>query len=652
MHDITLAQLKSYEKKNIRNDEQLRRFLPYKYKDYSCAHTLKEIDFSNGNVDAAVYCTIDSVSKKTSASGKPMLVIKSHDREGTKLRAVYMNSVRLKPLFSSFIDKKTEILFMGPIQFDPQYGYSIFAPEFSSNPHEYLRVKPIYSALKGISQATLEGHMRYALTEKEPETIPDELRCDYPEINQAMQMLHKPNTIQEPEKGKVRLILDNLVYFKLMLQSEEADTISKFRLCSREMMDRMISSLPYSLTEDQMKTVNGMLQSAGKGRRLNALVQGDVGCGKTIVAFCMMVCAAENGYQSVLMAPTQILAEQHYRELKTLVPEDEVVFFDGHLKAKDRASMESKVKNGTAKYIVGTSALLTADITLKNIAVVIIDEEHRFGVEQRKALYSEEAHIVTMSATPIPRSLARTVYGEGMEIYQIKQKPAGRLPVITYYDNGKKEKNFLYAMLKKGGQAYIVCPLKDETDSDAMENVLSAEEIYKEYSSKFGDLGFRVGIVTGTTKNEEKEKILDSFKAGEVDILVSTTVIEVGVNVPNANIIIIKNAERFGLATLHQLRGRVGRGTRQSYCILVSDIPNSRICAMCTTNDGFLIAEEDLKERRSGDLLGIRQSGKNQFVEEALSFPEIEKDASEIISKMNYREALIHLRKYRKIYGC
>lgn len=639
----------AYRKKGISNDALLRRLLPNKYKDYSKASTLMNVDFSGGSRDIAVITSVLEVRKKTSSNGRQMLSIKAVDRDGTPFRVMFMNSCRLKPLFTSFIGH--EILLMGPFQYDPVYGYSVFAPAFSSDIPGCLKVTPVYGSIKDISTAKLEEHIKQAVLEMETETIPERLLDGMPGINDAIKMVHFPEKISDPETGRLRLVLDDLVYFKLMLQSEQRGGVSRFCLSKRESMDKLINNLPYSLTQDQQNTIDRMIETAGMGKQVNALVQGDVGCGKTIIAICMMVCAVENGFQTILMAPTQILAEQHFQELIKYIPEEMVVLIDGSTKGRTRKDLESRIKKGTIKYIVGTSALLTADIPRENIGVIIVDEEHRFGVEQREALFNEDAHVITMSATPIPRSLAQAVYGDSTQIYQIRQKPAGRLSVKTYYDNGKKIKNFLFSMLKTGGQAYIICPLKEEAETGTlMENVKSAEEVYSEYQEQFGNLGYQVGLVTGATKSADKEAALEHFKSGETQILVSTTVIEVGVNVPNANVIIIMNAERFGLATLHQLRGRVGRGERQSYCILVSDKPNDRIIAMYMSNDGFEIAEADLKERRSGDLLGIRQSGKNRFVEETLEYPDIEMAAGKIVDNLNYREALAHIRKYQKVY--
>lgn len=648
--ELTKSFKKAYEKKGINSDAQLRRMFPRKYKDYTHPVSLKKVNFSLGNPDIAVVATV--LSTKESYGKVSMLAVKAVDTEGTPFRANFININWAKKLLNGYIGTGKQVLFCGIFQYQEIYGYSCFNPIFCPDIHSGMKVLPVYSSIKGIGESTLPKHIGQAVAQPETDTIPGDIRGKYPEINDAFRMIHLPDNTDETALGRARMVLDDLVYFKLLLLSEGGCATSHFRPDKRQKMDEMLRALPYSLTMDQENTINAMLSYMASGKRLNALVQGDVGCGKTVIAYALMRNAAENGFQSILMAPTQILAEQHYDGFKQLVGEDEIAFFDGRVKGRKKEELEERIVMGKAHYIIGTSALLHIMLDRQKVALAIIDEEHRFGVGQRDSLVlSDETHIVTMSATPIPRSLAKTVYGDTTQVYQIRQKPAGRKPVITYYDDGKKDKQFLLWVLKQGGQAYVVCPLKEEAESGSrMEAVLSAEEVFTEYSKVFGNLGFPVGLVTGTTKVAQKQAVIEDFKTGKLSILVSTTVIEVGVNVPNANLIVIKNAERFGLATLHQLRGRVGRGDRQSYCILVSSRKNERLAAMCRTSDGFEIAEADLAQRNSGDILGTRQSGRNHFIEEIIQYPEIEKDAAQVVEKLNYRYALMHLHKYSKIY--
>ena len=438
---------------------------------------------------------------------------------------------------------------------------------------------------------------------------------------------------------------------KAELAANDVRTSSSVCLAKRAEMDEMIQHLPYALTGDQKNTINAILESAKSGTSVRALIQGDVGCGKTIIAFSLMRCAKENGYQSILMAPTQILAEQHYKEFSKLVPPEEIAFLDGTVKASQKKKLLAGIKDGSLSYVIGTSAVLSVE-EYANLGLAITDEEHRFGVKQRDGISMSGIHMLTMSATPIPRTLAGAIYGDHTDIYQIMEKPAGRKPVITYYDDGKKTDGFLYSQLKTGTQAYIVCPLKEDAEDDSTTaSLTSVQEMFADYKQKFEPLGYHAEMVTGETPADEKNAVFERFRKGETKILVSTTVIEVGINVPNANVIIIRNAERFGLATLHQLRGRVGRGSAQGYCVLVSDDhENERIRVMCNTNDGFEVAEADLKERRSGDLMGIKQSGRNKFVEELIAYPVIAAEAKRIVSQMTPAEMEEHIRKYEKIY--
>lgn len=544
-----------------------------------------------------------------------------------------------------------EMLFMGTFKYNPIFGYSSFNPTWSTHIQEDLIIHPQYSKIKGMADDKMLANLDACLFKGEVDTIPVRLIAGYPGINDALRMIHHPSDPGMPAAGMARMILDDLVYMKAELAVNDVRTSSSVCLTKRTEMDAMIQHLPYALTGDQKNTINAILESAKSGISVRALIQGDVGCGKTIIAFSLMRCAKENGYQSILMAPTQILAEQHYKEFSKLVPPEEIAFLDGTVKASQKKKLLAGIKDGSLSYIIGTSAVLSVQ-EYANLGLAITDEEHRFGVKQRDGISMSGIHMLTMSATPIPRTLAGAIYGDHTDIYQITEKPAGRKPVITYYDDGKKTDGFLYSQLKTGTQAYIVCPLKEDAEDDsAAASLTSVQEMFVDYKKKFEPLGYHAEMVTGETPADEKNAVFERFRKGETKILVSTTVIEVGINVPNANVIIIRNAERFGLATLHQLRGRVGRGSAQGYCVLVSDDhENERLRVMCNTNDGFEVAEADLKERRSGDLMGIKQSGRNKFVEELIAYPVIAAEAKRIVSQMTPAEMEEHIRKYEKIY--
>lgn len=647
IESLRTAQINAYKKKGIECDKELVRFLPRKYKDYREAATLPKVTSTmpDEGLDIAVPAMVVSI-KDNQKNGRPYTTVKAKDRNGTEFSAIFMNMTRIGGYIASY--SAQESLFMGTFKYDPVFGYSTFNPAWSPDVENNLKIIPVYSKVKGVADHTLESHVDSLIYKGEEDSIPLRLSDGLTRINNALEMVHKPKTMYDVKCGQERLILDDLVYMKAVMK--EANNRQKTHVVfdKRDEMDKMIQNLPYPLTNDQKNTIDIIIENTKKGITENALIQGDVGCGKTIIAFSIMRCAAENGYQSILMAPTQILAEQHYAGLKEVVPAEDIAFFSGNTKAKEKREMLGKIKAGDAKYVIGTSAILTAGIEFKSLGLAVVDEEHRFGVEQRNGVLKSAIHKIIMSATPIPRSLAKAAYGDDTDIYQIIEKPAGRKPVVTYYDDGSKVDNFMYSCLKTGMQAYVVCPLKDEADEDSVTAGLkSTEEIYVDLKTKFERAGFSVAMVTGDTKPADKDIIINDFKDGKTSILVSTTVIEVGVNVPNANLIVVQDAERFGLATLHQLRGRVGRGDTQAYCVLVSkDTCNSRIRVMCSTNDGFKVAEADLLERRSGSFIGTKQSGRNKLVEELLANPEIARKAEWIVNEMTPGERQEHINKY------
>ena len=638
----------AYAKKGITCDEQVVRFYPRKYKDYRTPALLKKEHFPESGLDLVVPGIIDTV-KESVKNGRKITTVKAKDREGTPFSAVFMNMRNIAGWMASMAGQ--EMLFMGTFKYNRIFGYSSFNPTWSTHIQEDLIIHPQYSKIKGMADDKMLANLDACLFKGEVDTIPVRLIAGYPGINDALRMIHHPSDPGMPAAGMARMILDDLVYMKAELAVNDVRTSSSVCLTKRTEMDEMIQHLPYALTGDQKNTINAILESAKSGISVRALIQGDVGCGKTIIAFSLMRCAKENGYQSILMAPTQILAEQHYNEFSKLVPPEEIAFLDGTVKASQKKKLLAGIKDGSLSYIIGTSAVLSVE-EYANLGLAITDEEHRFGVKQRDGISMSGIHMLTMSATPIPRTLAGAIYGDHTDIYQITEKPAGRKPVITYYDDGKKTDGFLYSQLKTGTQAYIVCPLKEDAEDDSTAaSLTSVQEMFADYKQKFEPLGYHAEMVTGETPADEKDAVFERFRKGETKILVSTTVIEVGINVPNANVIIIRNAERFGLATLHQLRGRVGRGSAQGYCVLVSnDHENERIRVMCNTNDGFEVAEADLRERRSGDLMGIKQSGRNKFVEELIAYPVIAAEAKRIVSQMTPAEMEEHIRKYEKIY--
>ena len=384
------------------------------------------------------------------------------------------------------------------------------------------------------------------------------------------------------------------------------------------LVPRVMEKLPYDLTEDQLSALKDIVSDMTGGFVMNRLIQGDVGSGKTIIAFLSMLLCADNGYQSAMMAPTELLSAMHFNNLKALIEDNHIdiriALLTGQTSAKERKEVLEGLKDGSIRMIIGTHALFQNKVEFKDLALVITDEQHRFGVKQRQMLSqkSTSPHILAMSATPIPRTLSIVLFRD-MSLSVIKHKPSSRLPVkncVVDTTYRPKAYQFIASEIKKGHQAYVICPLVESTDGlENVENVTDyAEKLKKELPPEI-----RIEYLHGKMKDSVKNEIMDNFAKGNTDVLVSTTVIEVGIDVPNSTVIMIENSERFGLAQLHQLRGRIGRGKDQSYSIFIdsSDKPedNKRLQILNETNDGFLIAEEDLKIRGAGDVFGIRQSG-------------------------------------------
>ncbi|MGN0179102.1 MAG: ATP-dependent DNA helicase RecG, partial [Monoglobaceae bacterium] len=510
---------------------------------------------------------------------------------------------------------------------------------------------PVYSKITGMSddyfKKTLDAAIsKISVSDYLDEQTRKEFRlCEY--NGEYFRKIHQPKSQDEINECKRRKIFDDLFYFASKLYTEANEqTDSPFKANSSENTYKILGTLPFELTDDQKNVMSKIKARIESGKRLNALVQGDVGSGKTIVAFFSMLLMAENGYQSVLMAPTKVLAEQHYADLCKLcegsIFEGRIVYLSSGMKTKERREKLEKIANGDALLIIGTHSVLSETINYWTLGLVVVDEEHKFGVVQREQLAEnaeQGVHMITMSATPIPRSLASVLYGANKDIFTISQLPNGRKPVITnIIEDDNKIFEFVKSQIKQGRQAYIVCPLIDnETSVDAK----SVEDEIKDIELAFvNEPEINIASVTGKTKTEDAERILNDFKDNKIQILISTTVIEVGVNVPNATVMVIRDAQRFGLSQLHQLRGRVGRGNYQSYCILSShEKDNSRLNVMCETNDGFKIAEADLKNRGTGDLLGTLQSGQNRYVELALLYPKfyekVKRKVQYLISQKN-----------------
>ena len=461
----------------------------------------------------------------------------------------------------------------------------------------------------------------------DPLDAPVRLRLELPELSQSLRQVHFPASLEEAQRARRRLAFDELLAVQLQLtrrrekRRREAEGIAFSP--SRKLVPALLEALPFELTRAQARVVGQIVEDMAHPVVMSRLLQGDVGSGKTLVALCAMLTAVDNGYQAALMAPTEILAEQHFFNICQLVrPLDlDAVLLTGGQKAAQRRQSLAAIESGLAPLVVGTHALIQQEVAFQRLGLVVVDEQHRFGVAQRGALYGkgEKPDLLVMTATPIPRSLALTLYGD-LDVAVLDELPPGRQPVRTALRRqDRRELIFAFAadQMRAGRQVYIVYPLIDESEKMDLK---SAVEAYEEL--KDGPLdGFEVGLLHGRLAVEEKTRIMEAFKAGQLQALVSTTVIEVGVDVPNATLMVIEHAERFGLAQLHQLRGRVGRGGEQSFCILVAYATDSeadsdaatRLQTMCETQDGFVIAQRDMEIRGPGEMLGTRQAGMPEF---------------------------------------
>lgn len=480
-------------------------------------------------------------------------------------------------------------------------------------------IEPVYHSSFKINSAKISKIINSALNQITIQnTLPEKIiqKYNFMDKNEAIKIAHNPK-----EKNKLILALNTLKYeelFIFMLKINNLKTAKKkdnglARKVPYDKIENFIEKLPFKLTKDQITAIQDIYDDLTGNKRMNRLLQGDVGSGKTIISFISLYINYLAGYQGALMAPTEILASQHYQNCIKLFPNLNVILLTGKLKNKEKKEAKALIEEGKANIIIGTHALISEDVKYKNLGLVITDEQHRFGVNQRGNLKNKgkTPDILYMSATPIPRTYALTLYGD-MDISSIKTMPGGRKPVKTYVKTNKETKDVLYMMLKQikeHHQIYVIAPLIEQSDKIDLENIYKLEE---NMQKAFGKI-CKIGIMHGKMKDQEKEEIMEKFKQNQIQILISTTVIEVGIDVPNATMIVIFDSYRFGLSALHQLRGRVGRSNLESTCILISDKETKRLEVLTKTNDGFKVSEEDFKLRGSGDIFGIRQSGDMNF---------------------------------------
>lgn len=642
----------AFAAKGITNEYILRRWYPLRYYDNT-----KETGISkeyNGKHITAIATLLSCEKKAMKSRYGNYLYIKLKDNKTDTFFNVTIFGM-IKPFNYLFNLKNQRVIVGGMLNYDPKYGFSITNPDVISSEITYhMNVKPVYSSIKGVSDSFFDSTLKHALLKDEEETLKNDtlLKYDYPGINEALNDVMSPNSLTNFRRPIGRLIFDDMFYlsskFELKYRAE-INKKGKIKINKSFISDNLIDSLPYSLTKGQYNAYLTIKNSLYKGEYLNCLIQGDVGCGKTIIAFLSALLLAENGYQCIIMVPRQTLAMQHYLDFTGLVKNKDI---NAALVTGDTVSNEiiKEIKDGKVNIIIGTSAVLSEKITYKNLGLLITDEEHIFGTDQKDfSKKYTDVNSILMSATPIPRTLASSLYGSSAKIFSIKEKPGNRKPIITYYDNGTKYMNLVKKALLSNRQVYVVCPMIDDIeDKESLKDILSVQKAYDVYTKALGDK-YNIAVLNGKMSSDEAEKILNDFRDNKINVLISTTVIEVGINVPNATLIVIHNAERFGLAQLHQLRGRVGRGSLQSYCVIqspISPLDNERLMTICTTSDGFEIAEKDLLYiRKSGNIFGNEQSGRNKYIEYLYMYPDIYENAKNECKEYTSEELMKHINK-------
>ena len=621
------VEIKYFDEKNIKKlrslgIKSLYDLFYYFPRSYDDRTNIMKINELRGDEYVVLKASLMKIVAPPTHSGVKM--VKATATDGTGIIEIVWFQM---PYLRKTLKLGEEYIFIGQVK--RGYVFQMVNPEFklSSNQRKISEgeILPIYSTSKELPQNSFRRLVKEAVKSKKQlflENIPDSILKKYKILGreEALTEIHFPKNSKSIEEAKRRFAIEELLVLEMgILQKRfelDNENHSKYTLEDKKtLVKKYLENLSFSLTKAQKRVITEIYKDLSNGRTVNRLIQGDVGSGKTIVSMILLLYMVENSYQGVLMAPTEILAVQHYLSVKEKFEKlgVRVELLTGSFKGKTKEKLLNDIKEGNVDIVIGTHALIEENVYFKKLGLIIIDEQHRFGVVQRKILRDKGvlANLVVMSATPIPRSLALSIYGD-LDVSVIDELPPGRKPIKTKWISNDEDSDIMYDFIGKklsqGRQAYFIAPLIEESEKLAAK---STEELYEEVSKKLPM--YKIGVLHGRMKNSEKDEVMKRFKNRELDILVSTTVIEVGVDVPNATIMVINNSERFGLSALHQLRGRVGRGEYQSYCFLVSKTENvtskARLQIMEETQDGFKIAEEDLKLRKSGEIFGTKQSG-------------------------------------------
>ncbi len=601
----------TFEKRGIYSINDLLRNYPRAYEDWNFITPIRDAVVG----ETACFRAFITENPTVAIISGGRILVKTAIADGTDYMYItFFNNKYVKDQ----LKENEEYLFYGKVTEDKYGAKNMISPRFEKSP-EKNRIRPIYKSSSTLPSKTVEKLTEQALKDVEgniKEIIPRYLIQKYKLMGfeHALRAVHFPESEQELNLAKRRLIFEELLLLQMGLMWEKSRGNGRnSKPIYKNFTEDFYKTLPFEPTGAQKRAVAECIADMKGKKPMNRLLQGDVGSGKTMVAAALMFSAMNNGYQSALMAPTEVLANQHYKTLSQFFGDSvKVELLTGSVTAKNKKLIRERLKNGESFIVVGTHAIIQNDVEFEDLGLVITDEQHRFGVSQRSALGNkgENPHTLVMSATPIPRTLAMMIYGD-LDISVLDELPKGRQPIKTFQVTTAYHERiykFLRKNIQAGKQCYIVCPLVSEGESDLM----PATEYYDYLKSTyFTDC--TLGLLHGQMKAKEKDEIMKRFYSGEIDLLVSTVVIEVGVDVPNATVMVIENAERFGLSQLHQLRGRIGRGKDESTCVLISDAQNEdaqeRFKIMCDTSDGFIIAKKDLELRGPGDFFGSRQHG-------------------------------------------
>lgn len=624
LKNLNLKSLTAKETEKIRslNINTLHDLLYYFPRAYDDRTNIKKIEELRG--DEYVVLKVQFLAVSTPYIPGRLKMTKARATDGTGVIDVVWFQM---PYLAKSLKIGEDYILIGHVK--RGYNFQMTNPEYKkvSNQIEMEKgeILPVYSTVKNFAQNSLRKVLKKNIISNRKyfcENIPDEIIKKYKIMDRqtALNEIHFPDDKKNLEEAKRRFAIEELLILEMgILEKKFIEGVSnekKYELSDNKfLVKNYLKNLNFTLTKAQKNVITDIYKELNSGIFINRLIQGDVGSGKTVVAMILLLYIIENGYQGVIMAPTEILAAQHYLSIKDDFEKlgVRVELLTGSVKGKKREAMLSGIKSGEISLVIGTHALIEDNVEFGKLGLVVIDEQHRFGVVQRKKLRDKGilSNLLVMSATPIPRSLALSIYGD-LDISIIDELPPGRKPIKTKWIGNEvdleKAYDFIEKKLREGRQAYFVVPLIEDSEKMAVKSI---EQYRYEIENRFAD--YKIGILHGKMKNSEKDEVMKSFKNKETDILLSTTVVEVGINVPNATIISIINAERFGLSSLHQLRGRVGRGEYQSYCFLISktdnDTSKARLRIMEKTQDGFEIAEEDLRLRKSGEIFGTKQTG-------------------------------------------